>query len=146
MKNKTSPLYSLADPFEYKPHKLNAFESLGDAALGEYHIAVFFRNIVSTQLIVDHANPVRPTKFCTLYNIQNSRGTLYGILFVVPAEGFRINGGVLTVKGNKDGGAFAAYPFSDDKRNLSIYVDNNDNLLANLGNVEYSKLVVFDET
>lgn len=145
MKNKTSPLYSLADPFEYRPEKLNAFEKLGSAPLGEYHIAVFFRNIVSTVLAVDYDKPVKPTKYCTVYNIQNSRSTLYGLLFIVPEDSFRIRNGVLVVNSGVEGGDFAAYPFSDDKRNITLYVDNKDNLLVNLGNSDYSKLVVIDE-
>lgn len=145
MKNKTSILYSLADPFEYKPNKLNTFEELGAAAMGDYHIAVFFRNIVSSVLTIDHANPVKPTKFCTIYSIQNARGSLYGILFVVRAESWRINNSAFTVSSGLPGNAFAAYPFTDDKKNLSIYVDDRDNMLAIINSATFSDLVVLDE-
>lgn len=144
MKNKSSPLYSLADSFEYRPSKLNSFETLGCAPLGDYHIAVFFRNIVSSALTVDHTTPIRATKYCTIYNIQNNRGSVYGILFTVPQDKFRINNGILIVGGSESCGAFAVYPFADAKRNLTIYIDDKDNLLANLGTVDYNPLVVFD--
>lgn len=145
-KNKTSPLFSLADSFEYRPSCLNAFEELGAAAMGDYHIAVFFRNVVSSVLNVAHTNPVRPTKFCTIYNIQNSRGSLYGILFVVKDDCFQIKNSVLTVgpSGNESG-SFAVYPFSDDKRSLAVFVDNKDNMVVNLSNAAFSDLVVYDE-
>lgn len=145
MKNKTSFLFSLVDPFEYKPEKLNVFERLGEAPQGEYHVAAFFRNVVASQLHIDYKNPVRSTKHCTVYNIINSNGSVYGILFVVNRDKFRISGNRMVVQGTGDIiGDFSLYPFTSDKLSLSMYRDSSDTLLVNIGTVS-SDFVVLDE-
>lgn len=145
MKNKTSFLFSLVDPFEYKPERLNAFEELGDAPQGEYHVAAFFRNVVASRLLIDYKNPVRSTKHCTVYNITNANGSVYGLLFVVNKDKFRISGNHMVIQGSGDiVGDFSLYPFTSDKLSLSMYRDSSDALLVNIG-VTSSDFVVLDD-
>ena len=82
-------LFSLKDSFEYTPEKLNTFINLGAAPLGLHHITVFFRQVVSSKLSVDCTNVVKLTKYCTLYNVVNARGTVYGMLFVCASNKFK---------------------------------------------------------
>lgn len=145
MKNKASILFSLVDPFEYRPEKLNTFEELGDAPLGEYHVATFFRNVVASILHVEYKTPVRSTRHCTVYNITNTNGTVYGLLFVVNKDKFRISGNHMLVEGNGEtAGDFSLYPFTSEKLNLFMYRDSSDALLVNIG-VSSSPFVVLDE-
>lgn len=144
---KNSPLLSLLDEFEHTPSSINTFELLGNAPMGETHIAVFFRNVVSSKMCVDVKNPVSPTRLTTLYNIQNARGSNYGILFVVPTANFEIeHPTLLRVATSKPRTTFATYPFTDDKRNLLIMTDTNDNLVSIIGNNVLSQYVVHVET
>jgi hypothetical protein len=145
MKNKASILFSLVDPFEYKPEKLNAFEELGTAPMGEYHVAAFFRNVVASILNIDYKNPIRSTKNSTVYNITNTNGSVYGLLFVLNKDKFRIDGNHMVIEGDgKIVGDFSLYPFTSDKLSLSMYRDSSDALLVNIG-VTNSEFVVLDE-
>ena len=145
MKNKASPLFSLVDPFEYKPDKLNAFEELGIAHMGEYHVAAFFRNVVASILNIDYKNPIRSTKNSTVYNITNAKGSVYGLLFVLNKDKFRINGNHMVIEGDGEiVGDFSLYPFTSDRLSLSMYRDSSDALLVNIG-VTNSEFVVLDE-
>lgn len=145
MKNDVSPLFSLADPFEYKPEKVNSFERLGFGPLGEYHVATFFRNVVASVLHIDYKNPIRTTNNCTIYNIVNAKNTVYGILFVLNEGKFEIRGPRMVVEGKKKPvGDFSLYPLSHDKFSLSTYRDSSGTLLINIGVVD-SEFVVLDE-
>tara|TARA_B100000700_G_scaffold88627_1_gene99961 strand:- start:77118 stop:77561 length:444 start_codon:yes stop_codon:yes gene_type:complete len=144
-KGKISFLHSLVDPFEYSPNALNSFEELGAGPQGEYHVAVFFRNVVASVLQIDYKNPIRSTKHSTLYNITNTGGTVYGLLFVVNQDKFRIGSNHMVIDGDKATvGDFSPFPFSGDKYSVSMYRDSADTLLVNVGESD-SKLVVLDD-
>lgn len=145
MKTRTSPLFSLGDSFEYQPTKINVFEELGEAPLGQYHIVVFFRNVVASRLMVDYKNPATPTNASTVYNIVNARGSIYGVLFVVGKDKFSLRGNKLLVRGRrKQVGDFALYPYNSERLSVMLYRDSSDTLLVNIGSVE-SKFVVADD-
>lgn len=144
MKTDVSPLFSLMDSFEFTAPAINSFVLLGEGPMNEYHIAVFCRNVVKSMLSIDYNHPIRPTRTVTMYNIINGRGSVYGILFVVPNNSFNIDTGVLRVS-HKARKQFSPYPYSDDKKNINIFTDQNGNMLVNLGNREYNNYVVFDE-
>lgn len=138
-----SPIFSLADRFEYDGHR-NVFNCLGVSHNGDYHIAVFFRSMRSSLLLVDHTHPIQLTPTCVSYPIRNSRGTLYGCLLVVQQGTFVLVDGSLTVKSNKPLGKFEHLPVVDD-RSLSIFVDGNGNMVATLNTYEFNELTVLDE-
>jgi hypothetical protein len=144
MKTDSSPLFSLMDSFEFTAPSINSFVLLGEGPMNEYHIAVFCRNVVQSVLHIDYKNPIRPTRTVTMYNIVNGRGSVYGVLFVVPNNTFNIDTGVLRVS-QRPRKQFHPYPYSDDKKNIYIFTDQNDNMVVNLGNREYNNYVVFDE-
>lgn len=145
MKNDASPLFSLGDSFEYRPSKLNAFEELGDAPQGEYHIATFFRNVLSSVLCIDYKNPIYPNKHCALYSILGASDAVYGMLFVVNKDKFRLRDSCLIVSGVRESvGDFTLFPFTSEKPNLYLYRDSSDTLLVNIGDLT-SEFVVLDE-
>lgn len=146
MKNseKISPLLSLADGFEHTTSRVMEFEELGDAPMGAYHVVVFFRNVVKAALTIDYENEVRPTRFCSVYNIVNARGSIYGILFSADKTRLQIKDNRLIVRGGDLAGDFVAYPYSNEKLSLAMYKDSSDTLLVNLSTVT-SKLVVLDD-
>lgn len=144
MKTDVSPLFSLMDSFEFTAGSVNSFVSLGEGPLEEYHVAVFCRNVVQSTLSIDYSNPIKPTRTVTVYNIINARGSVYGVLFVLQKDNFHIHGNVMRV-GIRTRKAFAPYPYIDDKKNIHIFTDANDNMIVNLGNTTYNDYVVLDE-
>lgn len=145
MKNDYSFLHSLVDPFEYTPEKIYAFEEIGYAPMGEYHILTFFRNVAMATLHIDYKNCVTPVKNCTVYNITNNGGTLFGLLFAVNKDSFEIRGERMVVYGNEEiVGDFSAYPFTNERLNINLYRDSSDALLVNIGASD-SPFLVIDE-
>lgn len=78
----SSPIYSLLDPVRLTALEVLQFEDLGAAHDGQ-HVALYFRRIVDTQVTIDVKNPFELNRFCRLYNLVNSRGSIYGLLFHV---------------------------------------------------------------
>jgi hypothetical protein len=143
---KTSFLFSLKDTFEYTPEAINKFIELGEAPLGLFHIAVFFRQVVSSKLTIDCVNAVKLTKLCTLYNIVNARGTVYGMLFACARNGFRIEGNSMIVNTVPTGtGDYSVIPLMNEKSSVLLYRDSTYNLLVNISNDASGRFTVLDD-
>lgn len=140
-----SCIHSLASPFEYNPKTLGRFECLGYGPQGDYHIAVFFRNIVDSILHVNIKNPILTTNRSAVYELVGAKGSVYGVLLVVDKDAFQLYQTHLVVKGDAPStGDFTMLPISSDRYSVQLYVDSVDTLLINKGTLN-SNLVVVDE-
>lgn len=146
MKNDVSCIHSLASPFEYNPSKVGGFECLGYGSQGEYHVAVFFRNIVSSVMQANVTTPLLITKTAAVYELHGAKGgTIYGLLFSVDRDKLQLRNTHLTVRSDREPiGDFSLFPISSDRYAVQIYVDSADTLLINQGTI-HSSLVVVDE-
>lgn len=146
MKNDVvSCIHSLASPFEYDPTSIGDFECLGHGPQGDYHVAVFFRNIVQSVLQVNVSNPLLTTKRAAVYELVGAKGSVYGILLVMDKDAFEINNTHLVVDGDSPSvGDFSMFPISADRYSIQLYMDSVDTLLVNRGSLN-SNLVVVDE-
>jgi len=144
-KEDISCIHSLASPFEYNPKSLGRFECLGHGSQGDYHIAVFFRNIVDSILSVNTKVPILTTKRSAIYELTGAKGSVYGILMVIDKDAYSLKETHLTVQGDAPStGDFSMLPVSVDRYSIQIYIDSVDTLLINKGTLN-SKLVVVDE-
>jgi len=130
MTNDVSLIFSLADEIEITSKSVNAFERMGSSHDG-YHVAVFFRPVVQTLLRIDHKNPVVLNRFCTLYNFVNSRGTVYGHLFVVDESKLELIDNRMIVRCNqREKYDFEALTISSEKTKLLFFKSSSGSLLV----------------
>lgn len=142
MTNDVSLIFSLADEIEVTSKSVNSFERLGYAHDG-YHVAVYFLPIVQSLLRIDHANPKVLNRFCTLYNIVNRRGTVYGYLFVVDETKLEIIDNRMVVSCNvREPYNFEALTISSDKTKLHFFKSSSGCLLVVSGGSEKSEYIV----
>lgn len=146
MKNdEVSCIHSLASPFEYNPLTVGDFERLGYGPQGDYHVAVFFRNIVHSILRVNVTSPLLTTKRAAVYELVGAKGSVYGILLVMDKDAFTIQHTHMVVEGDSPSvGDFSMFPISTDRYSVQLYMDSVDTLLVNRGTLK-SNLVVVDE-
>lgn len=148
MSNKklTSHIFSLGQPFEYKPCELNTFIELGEASLGIYHIAIFCRNVVSSVLHVDVGSIVELNPFCSAYSITNKRGSVYGTLFCVDISKVVLEPQKLIVNGiEPQSNDFNIYPYANERSNLLFYKDSADTVLVITSAPENNPFIVLDD-
>lgn len=142
MSQKISPIYSLADPLEFTVKKVNAFDVLGTAHDGT-HVTIMFRPLVRSVIKIDYDNPIPLNRYCTMYNFINNRGTLYGHLFVVDPERFRIEDNRFTVVcGHSDKSDYEMQTISSDKTKLLLYKSSGGNLLVLIAGAETSDYII----
>lgn len=140
-----SPILSLAQPFEHRSSVIGEFELLGKGPSGEQHVAVFNRNVLSTELLVNVTSPLVLVKHAAVYELTSARGTVYGVLFAVDPTYLRIEPDYLTVSSGRESTLdFVALPMNPDRYPVQLYQDSSDTLLANKTAVS-SNLVVVDE-
>lgn len=145
-KDLTSHIFSLADPFEYQPARLNVFIELGKAAQDEYHIAIFNKNVVSSSLHIDYENAVEINPFCTLYSIINSRGSIYGTLFSVNKSHIELTPYRMIVHSHEKAVRdFTLYPYANEKANLLFYKDSVGTVLCLTAAPEPSPFLILDD-
>lgn len=146
MSNKTSNIFSLADPFEYKKCDLNTFIELGNAPLGVYHIAIFNKNVVNSILHIDYKNAVALNKFCSVYNLVNKRGSIYGTLFAVNYAKTIISSKKLIVNSVESPiYDFNIYPYANERSNLLFFRDGAETILVISSVPEENPFIVLDD-
>lgn len=142
-KAKVSPIFSLADAVEITV-KHNRFEPFGKAFDG-HHVVIMFKPVIATPLRFDYKNPIVMNRHCTMYNIINNRGTLYGHLFVVDIDATRLTANTLVV--SCDDGTDTSYVpevISNDKTKLNIFKNSSGTMLALMAGAEDTTYVVED--
>lgn len=114
-----SPIFSLADTFVHTVNKVDTFEDLGSAHDG-HHVGLFFRKLVETQVSIDYQSPYSLNRFCKMYNFVNSRGSIYGHLFVVsnPSKMILTQHRMVLLCGKNDVRGFAQLPITSHKQKL----------------------------
>jgi hypothetical protein len=127
---KISPIFSLADPITIRA-RVDEFELYGESHDGQ-HVVVFFRPVVDSELLIDYRNPLALNRFCKLYNFINTRGTVYGHLFVInDAEKMQLSQHKLIVRCNvKEHHDFQLVPISSGKQKLQLFKSSSGCLLA----------------
>lgn len=142
-KAKVSPIFSLADVVDITV-KHNKFELFGESHDG-HHVVIMFKPVIRTPLKFDYQNPSVMNRHCTMYNIINNRGTLYGHLFVVDMQATRVLDNRLVVMCD-DGTdtSFVPEVISNDKTKLNIFKNSSGSILALMSGVENSLYAVED--
>ena len=81
-----SSIFSLADaiiPNDIGVNTIHRFFDLGKGAQGEHHIMILYREAFFSRLAIGHKSPIRISKFCVAYPVNNTRDVPYGHLFCV---------------------------------------------------------------
>ena len=141
-RSEASPIFSLADTFVHTVQKVDTFEDLGAAHDG-HHIGLFFRKLVETQMQIDYQNPFVLNRFCKMYNFVNTRGSIYGHLFVV-TDTSRVTIAehkLLITCNKKELYDYAQMPLTSDKQKLLIFQTSTGSVLAISGNAKSPYLV-----
>lgn len=124
---------------------VNVFERLGKSHDG-YHVAVYFRKLVESRLKIDYAHPILLNRFCTLYNIVNNRGTVYGHLFKVDESKLTIQDNRMIVHCNvREKYDFSALAISSEKTKLLFYKSSSGCLLIVSAGNEQSEYLVKED-
>lgn len=141
-----SPIFSLADTFTHTVRKIDVFENLGAAHDG-HHIGLFFRQLVATPMQIDYQNPFVLNRFCKMYNFVNTRGSIYGHLFVVSdMSKVDLAAHRLIVRCNKrEVHDHVQLPITSYKQKLLIFKTSTGSVLAISGN-EPSPYLVTEPT
>lgn len=124
---KSSPIFSLADPLDLKV-PVNEFVELGEAFDGE-HTVLLFKPLAGLVVRVAHEEPEVLNRFCTLYNIVNNRGTLYGHLFVTASGVVRIQDKRMTVKCGEESDTTFEQLHLGDKSKLLTFRNSHGSLV-----------------
>lgn len=139
---KASPIFSLADPIDLKV-PVGEFVELGEAFDG-YHTILLLKPLAGLVVKIAHEEPEVLNRFCTLYNIVNNRGTLYGHLFVTAAGAVRIRDRRMTVKcGDEAEPSFEQHHLGD-KSKLLTFRNSNGSLVFLLSAESRNPYVVED--
>lgn len=138
---KISPIFSIADPIMVRA-RVDEFELFGEAHDG-HHVVVFFRPVVDSELHIDYRNPLVLNRFCKLYNFVNTRGSVYGNLFVInDEEKFEFNTHKLLVRCNrKEQFDFQLVPVNSSKQKLQIFKSSSGCILAMMNNSQSDYLI-----
>ena len=141
-----SPIFSLADTIVHTVTKVESFEDLGSAHDG-HHIGLFFRKLVETQMSIDYQNPYVLNRFCKMYNFVNSRGSIYGHLFVVsdPSKVELADHRMIVTCNKKELLDYAQMPLTSYKQKLLIFKTSTGSVLAISGHAD-SKYLVTEPT
>lgn len=137
-----SPIFSLADTFVHTVRKVDAFEDLGAAHDG-HHVGLFFRKLVETQMQIDYQNPFILNRFCKMYNFINSRGSIYGHLFVV-TDTTKVDLAehrLIVTCNKKELYDYVQLPLTSYKQKLLIFKTSTGSVLAISGNANSPYLV-----
>lgn len=141
-----SMIFSLADsvvPDEIGVSAVNRFFDLGTGAQGEHHIMILYREAFYSRLVIGHKLPIRISKFCVAYPVNNSRDVPYGHLFCVDKSRTEIQADRLVIRSLKNKNDFAVYPFED--KNLNVYKDSAGNTLIKTSGQPKCPYLVVDE-
>lgn len=137
---KQSPIFSLADPVETTGDKYELVE-LGESIDG-YHVRILFKSVQSSILYIDYKNPVEFSRYLTMYNITNKRGSIYGVLFVVYRDKMEIVNNRMIVRCEEnDLHDFEPFPVSPDP-NMLLFKSGSGCSIILLGDREQSDYVV----
>lgn len=79
-----SPILSLADTFT-ATFKRGVFTHIGRGADGQ-HVVITNRDLIETNVHVDYENVNHLNRYASMYNLVNTRGTVYGLLFSVKGD------------------------------------------------------------
>jgi hypothetical protein len=143
MTSRVSPIFSLGDPVEITSEGLT-FEQLGESYEG-YHVAVTFKPIVKVLLHVDVKSPVTLNRFCTLYNLVNKRGTVYGYLFVLDRERLTIINNRMIVRcDDTEAIDFNVLSIANEKHRMLFYRSSSGCLLVVIIGKEKSDYLVYE--
>lgn len=139
---KISPIFSLADPIVIRA-RVDEFELFGEAHDGQ-HVVVFFRPVVDSELLIDYRNPVALNRFCKLYNFINTRGSVYGHLFVInDPEKMELKDHRLIVRCNrKEQHDFQLVPINSSKQKLQLFKSSSGCLLAMMNHSHSEYLIM----
>lgn len=122
--------------------KVDAFEDLGAAHDG-HHVGLFFRKLVETQMQIDYQNPFILNRFCKMYNFINSRGSIYGHLFVV-TDTTKVDLAehrLIVTCNKKELYDYVQLPLTSYKQKLLIFKTSTGSVLAISGNANSPYLV-----
>lgn len=141
-----SMIFSLADsivPHDIGVSAVNRFFDLGTGAQGEHHIMILYREAFYSRLVIGHKLPIRISKFCVAYPVNNSRDVPYGHLFCVDKSRTEIQADRLVIRSLKNKNDFSVYPFED--KNLNVYKDSAGNTLIKTSGQPTCPYLVVDE-
>lgn len=115
-----SPIFSMLDPVELSSEGM-VFQCLGYSHEG-YHVVVTFKKLVGVPLVIDHKNPTVLNRFCTMYNLENKRGTHYGYLFVLDKDKLKLVSNRMVLRCNvRDTYDFEPLTITNEKNRLLFY-------------------------
>lgn len=141
-----SSIFSLADsivPNEIGVNKVHRFFDLGIGAQGEHHIMILYREAFFSSLAIGYKSPIRISKFCVAYPVNNPREVPYGHLFCVDRSRTDIELDRLIIRSLKNKNDFTVYPFED--KNLNVYKDSAGNTLIKTNGYLSCPYLVVDE-
>lgn len=139
---KCSPILSFTSQLDMTSEIVLSFCDLGEAAMHRRHIGLFLKPLKNTPVSFNAQKALRPTKYATIYEVLNMRGTVYGFIFSVAEDRYKLVDNVLYVYGDKCGGDFVTHPYSSEKVNFGLYTDSCDNLIVNPLGCPYDHRVV----
>lgn len=143
MTSNVSPIFSMVDPVEITSEGLT-FEELGESHSG-YHVVISFKKLAHVPLFVEHSSPMPINRFCTMYNLVNKRGTVYGYLFVVDRERFSIKNNRMILRCNvKDTYDFEVLSITSEKNRLLFYRSSSGCTLVSIVGKERSDYLVHE--
>lgn len=141
-----SLIFSLADSIVPKELGIDAthkFFDLGTSSRGDHHILILYREAYLSRLTLGYKNPIRISKFCVAYAINNPREVPYGHLFCVDRSRTDILSDHLVIRSPRSKNDFAVYPFED--KNLNVYKDSSGNTLIKSNTVTACPYLVLDD-